>query len=138
MEEINSTVLELLLCWSGAVISELCNRMAVGRGWQNNCVWQTCHGHYLHVLSWSSLNITVFWSFAKGSGRIIFRTKFLSHKDCCLLSSAILLHKLIIDASWFYNLARNWIYSTWNATTKLELTTCSKWKTGEFLKKRPN
>ena len=38
MEEINGAVLELLLCWSGAVISELRNRMAVGRGWQNNCV----------------------------------------------------------------------------------------------------
>ena len=40
--------------------------MTVGRrGLQNACVWQTWQGYYLRVMSWSSLNINVFWSLQK-------------------------------------------------------------------------
>ena len=34
-------------------------------GRQNACVWHTWQGYHLGVLSWSSLNISVFWSFTK-------------------------------------------------------------------------
>ena len=37
------------------------------RGWQSVCAWQTWHGYYLHVMSWSSLNINVFCSLQKDS-----------------------------------------------------------------------
>ena len=38
------------------------NRTVGRRGRQNTCVWQ---GYYMCVLSWSSLNTNVFWSFTK-------------------------------------------------------------------------
>ena len=41
------------------------NRTAGRKGRQNACVWQTWQGYYLRVLSWSSLNIYVYWSLTK-------------------------------------------------------------------------
>ena len=76
------------------------------RGRQNARVWQTWLGHYLRVLSWSSLTINIFWSFTWRSvlrkvklGGKLFQTKLLSrlsHKVCRLLSSAVLLRKFTI------------------------------------------
>ena len=43
------------------------HRMAGRRGRQNARVWQTWQGYYLRLLTWSSLNINVFWSFSKRS-----------------------------------------------------------------------
>ena len=43
------------------------NRTAGRRGRQNVCEGQTWEGYYLHVLSRSSLNINVFWSFTNRS-----------------------------------------------------------------------
>ena len=66
-------------------------------------------GYYLHVLSWSSLNIDVFWSFTKTSVERkvkfeanLFQTKLLSplsRKACHLLCSSVLLHKFTFDTS---------------------------------------
>ena len=68
-------------------------------GRRNACVWQTWEGYSLEVLSWSSLNISVFWSFTKKmclkQGEIWLKAKFLprlSHKICRrFLSSPVLL-----------------------------------------------
>ena len=48
--------------WDPSLVS-LSNRTAGRGGQQNARVWQTWQGYYLRVLSWSSLNINVFWSF---------------------------------------------------------------------------
>ena len=54
------------LSWDPSLVS-LSNRTAGRGGQQNARVWQTWQGYYLRVLSRSSLNINVFWSFAKRS-----------------------------------------------------------------------
>ena len=77
------------------------------RGRQSARVWQTWQGYFLRVLSWSSLNINVFWSFTERSvqrkvkfGEKLLQTKLLprlSHKVCRLLPSPVLLCKF----TWF-------------------------------------
>ena len=73
-------------------------------------MWQTDRAiTYNNVLSWSSLNIDVFWSFTKTSVERkvkfeanLFQTKLLSplsHKACHLLCSSVLLHKFTFDTS---------------------------------------
>ena len=56
------------------------------RGRQTAFVWQTWQGYYLRVLSRSSLNITVFWSFTKRSvysrGRWSLAGNFSKHNYC--------------------------------------------------------
>ena len=47
------------------LIVSLRNRTAGRRGRQNVCVWQTWQGYNLHVMSWSSLSINVFWFLQK-------------------------------------------------------------------------
>ena len=49
------------------LLVSLLNRTAGRRRRQNARVWQTWQGYFLRVLSWSSLNINVFWSFTKRS-----------------------------------------------------------------------
>ena len=46
-------------------IVSLRNRTAGRRGRQNVCVWQTWQGYNLHVMSWSSLSINIFWFLQK-------------------------------------------------------------------------
>ena len=56
------------IAWKPSVdrlIVSLRNRTAERRGRQYARVWQRWRGYYLRVLSWSSLNINVFWSFLK-------------------------------------------------------------------------
>ena len=60
------------------------NRTAGWRGWQNVCVWQTWQGYNLHVMSWSSLSIHVFWFLQKD----LFKGKWFLAKsyfkqNCC-------------------------------------------------------
>ena len=101
------------------------NRSAGRRGRHNACARQTWQGYYLRVLSWSSLNTYVLWSFTKRSvwrkvtfGENLFQTKLLSrlsHKVCRLLSSPVLLRK-------FTNINRrlrdDWDQTWFAATTR--------------------
>ena len=66
--------------WS--IIVSLRNRTAGRKGRQNAHVWQTWQGNSLHVLSWSSLNINVFWSFTKRSVwiKVKFGGRYFSNK----------------------------------------------------------
>ena len=93
-------------------------------GRQNARVWQTWQGYYLRVLSWSSHNISVFWSFTKRSvkrkvkfGEKLFQIKlfichachtrfavFFSLRSCCISS----------PLSSAFSLLR----TRWNKTTK--------------------
>ena len=78
-------------------------------GWQEEEDSKTWQGYYLCVVSWSSLNANVFWSFTKRSvwrkvefGKKLFQTKLLSHlshKVCRLLSFPVLLHKF--SSAWW-------------------------------------
>ena len=54
-------------CVSSLIIVNLRNRTAGRRRRQNARVWRTWQGCFLRVLSWSSLNTNVFWSFTKTS-----------------------------------------------------------------------
>ena len=47
------------------LLVSLRNRTAGRRGRQNVCVWQTWQGYYLHVMSWSSLSVNVFFFLQK-------------------------------------------------------------------------
>ena len=47
------------------IVVSLRNRTAERRGRKNVCVWQTWQGCNLHVMSWSSLSINVFWFLQK-------------------------------------------------------------------------
>ena len=53
-------------------------------GQQNACVWHTWQGYHLEVLSWSSLNISVFWSFTKNlfKARWSLTESFLKQSSC--------------------------------------------------------
>ena len=50
---------------SSLLLVSLRNRTAGRRGRQNVFVWQTWQGYNLHVVSWSSLSINVFWFLQK-------------------------------------------------------------------------
>ena len=67
--------------WTVTIVS-LHNRRVEERGWQNICGGQTWQCHNLCVLSWSPLNITMFWSFAKRSvqRKVKFGGFFFSNK----------------------------------------------------------
>ena len=52
---------------SNPIIVSLRNRTAWRRGRQNARVWQARQDYFLLVLSWSSLNINVYWYFKKRS-----------------------------------------------------------------------
>ena len=57
--------LNLILC-KGTVSGYSVNRWPSRKNrTANTCVWQTWQGYYLRVLSWSSHNTNVFWSFTK-------------------------------------------------------------------------
>ena len=66
------------------IIVSLRNGTAGRRGRQNVCVWQTWQGYNLHVMSWSSLRITVLWFLQKD----LFKGKWCLAKsyfkqNCC-------------------------------------------------------
>ena len=65
-------------------IVSLRNRTARRRRRQNACVWQTSHCYYLRVLSWSSLNINVFWSWQKDqfNGKWILAKCYFKRNYC--------------------------------------------------------
>ena len=53
-------------------------------GRQNACVWHTWQGYHLGVLSWSSLSISVFWSFTKNlfKARWSLAESFFKQSSC--------------------------------------------------------
>ena len=94
-------------------------------GRQNACVWHTWQGYHLGVLSWSSLNISVFWSFTKNlfKARWSLAESFFKQSychachtrfavgfpfpSCCVLKLTILNYRLSIHLRilWFYILS---------------------------------
>ena len=94
-------------------------------GRQNACVWHTWQGYHLVVLSWSSLNISVFWSFTKNlfKARWSLAESFFKQSychachtrfavgfpfpSCCVLKLTILNYRLSIHLRilWFYILS---------------------------------
>ena len=101
--------LNLILC-KGTVSGYSVNRWPSRKNrTANTCVWQTWQGYYLRVLSWSSHNTNVFWSFTKkmlkgkwSLAKNCFKQKLLSrlsHKVrrflSCLPSSFLSLTNLL-------------------------------------------
>ena len=47
-------------------------------------LWSTWQGYYLHVLSWPSVNITIFWSFTKRSAYKRWSlAEYVFKRNCC-------------------------------------------------------
>ena len=67
-------------------VSEHTKREAERRGKQNVCAWQTWQGYYLRVLSWSSINLAMLWSykeiFCKEARKVKFGGRLFKHKYC--------------------------------------------------------
>ena len=68
------------------------------RGRQNACAWQTWQGYYLRVISWSSLNINVFWSLQKNICLSEVWRKVISNKMVVTLAVFFLLPSCCVSS----------------------------------------